>query len=174
MPEGVPVVAARSTFRADYGTVAPSSAVRALTQTMIAAVPKVLAVASLRADVMMGKTKPVEHVLRLMLAAIDSGCAVDDVTLWLRDADAYVRAYAARRAQRQQSVRVLPFPEVHARMVTRSIREDAEADCATAVVDLNDIASLEAARQERLDSIAQDQRLVECYTRRIAELRADG
>lgn len=60
------------------------------------------------------------------------------------------------------------------RAVSRSFREDCESEVATAGVDLDSIESLEKARKERLDAIEADQRLVECYTGRIAELRALG
>lgn len=169
MPAISPTQPQRSTFAQQFGGAGLSSSVRALTTTLVGAVPRTPAILSLRADVMKGNKKPVEHLLRLCYAAVDGGVEPERVTQWARDFIALVEQYAARR-ERRQSAGVLAFQDAHARHVTRSIREDADADVATATVDMHSVESLRTARAERLEAIAADRVLVDCYTRRIAEL----
>ena len=159
-----------TTFAERFGVAGLTATVREITKTLTGAVPRHPSIASLRADVMSGKTKPVEHLLRLAFAAVDLGSPVEKVTLWVDDFKNTVQQYALRR-ERRQGLGILPADQVHVRLVTRSIREDCESDAATAGVDLDSVESLEKARGERLEAIAHDQRLAELYTGRIAELR---
>lgn len=152
-----------------------SESVQALTMAVVGVwpkghPPKRPAIAKVHRSVRFGQVEPVKPLLTLAYGAIDEGkdCAV--VVQPYRDLIALVEAYAARKDRRGAGV--LPFPELHPRLVTHSIREDADADCATANVKGEDIASLERARAERLEAIAQDERLVELYTAQIAKLRA--
>lgn len=161
-----------STFAQRFGAEAPSQTVRALTRTLIGAVPRTIAsVRSLRADVMGGmKRRPIAQLLTLCYAAIDAGVSVEKVTQWCRDFIAAVEAYAARREKRTTGV--LPFQQVHVRLTLSAIREDAEADSAEALMNCDDISSLENARAERLQAIEAEERKVEAITHRIAFLRA--
>lgn len=134
--------------------------------------PRRHTIASLRARLMARTSDPIGILYRIACGAVDDGRPMLMILQPFRDFIAQVEAYAARRER--QSAGVIAFPQVHVRLVTRSIREDCEADVATAGVDLDSIASLEKARAERLDAIAADERLVEGYTQRIAELRARG
>lgn len=151
----------------------PSGIIGGLTKTLLAiwpkgTTPKNKDVAKNRQRIMWGGTlNPIDTLYRMSCAAVDEG---RDGLQWARDLIAQVEQYKVRHER--PSSGVLPFSQVHVRLVTRSIREDCEADVATAGVDLDDIASLEQARKERLEAIGQDERLVECYTHRIAELRA--
>lgn len=163
-------------FSADWIRHDPSVVVRSLTATLVniwpkGEPPKRAIVKGWRQRLLDGRADPVKIVYRLMLAAIDEGKSVAVVCQWLDDMKASVIAYAERHERRQGSG-VLPFPDMHTRLVTRSICEDADADVATAQVKAECIASLEKARAERLQAIEADERLVESYTAQIAQLRA--
>lgn len=153
----------------------PTDSIRAFTRGVIAiwpdrTQPKRAGIASLRARLMAKASDPFSILYRLALGAIDEGKPVACVVQPFRDFIAAVEGYAARRER--HSAGVLAFPEAHVRHVTHAIREDAEADIAAAQVKAECIASLEKARQERLDAIAADERLVECYTKQLAQLRS--
>ena len=144
-----------STFPQRFGVVGLSATVRHLTETMLAGwdelpmgrrVPADRSVAALKADVKLDKKQPIQHVMRLAVAALDAGIPVVRATQWFRDAIAYLEGYAARK-ERRQSLGILPFPERWARVWTRETREQAEADCsAIAVGDGRDLTALRCAR----------------------------
>jgi hypothetical protein len=165
-----------STIPADFVRPDHSGVVQAITAKLVGIWPKGSqprnpAVASQRAQVMTGKAQPIKAAWTLVVGAMAEGKSWEDATQWATDLIAAAEAEFARR-ERRQSPRVIPIHEAHDRMLVAAIREDAEADCREATVKLDSIDSLEAARAERLDAIEKDQRKVEFYTARIAELRA--
>lgn len=153
----------------------PSRVIRSLTDSLLAVWPKRSAprnpsIAKVRGRIMWGQIEPMRPLYLLACGAIDEGHPVEIVVAWAKDFIAAVEAYAARK-QRRQSAGVLPFHQISQRLVVSAIREDAEADSAECLVDEDDVASLEKARAERLESIDAEERKVELLTKRIAELR---
>lgn len=153
----------------------PSVSIRAITKALVEIwplrgnQPKNPRVASKRAKVMNGQADPIGTLYLIALGALDEGKPVDVVTQFAADFIASCRQYAERRPK--QSSGILPLKQRHDRVLVASILEDAEADCREATVDLDDIDSLEQARAERLEAMSKDQRKIELYTSRLAELR---
>lgn len=154
----------------------PSGVVGGLTGSLLGLWPKGTtaknkSVQKNRARIMWGgMLNPVDILYRMLLSAIDEG---KDGIQWAKDIVSSLERYKARHVRRQ-SLGVIPIGEAHDRMLVAAIREDAEADCKEATVDLDSIDSLEAARAERLEAMNKDERKVVFYTARLAELRAKG
>lgn len=170
-----------STVAVDYGTASPSQTVRGLTRTMLDAwkrlpvgrrVPQDAKLAGLRADVMIGHVKPIEHVMRLTLGAIDAGAPVGFVVQWAKDYIRYCEGYAARK-QRRESLGILSFPERFRRAWTRETREQGEADMVCiAIHEATDLNTLRACRVELLEHRDAIDAQVELVSARIVELEA--
>lgn len=153
----------------------PSGTVRGLTASLLGMWPKGTTaknrtVQKNRERIMWGgMLNPVDVLYRMSLAAIDEG---KDGIQWAKDLVASLEKYKARHER--QGSGLLPFPERHLRIAMRAEREDSEADVARMQIKAGCIASLEKARAERLDAIAEFENEVEALTAEIAELRAGG
>lgn len=150
----------------------------ALTETLVevwplGTRPKAPSIRRLRVNVKFNRNRPFETLVRFAFAAIDEGKPVGVVTKAFKDLIAAVEHRAAQRAH-QLLTGVIPIRQQYARVLTSAILEDGQADARAATVDLDSVESLEKARAERIEAMAKDERLVEFYTARLAQLRARG
>lgn len=174
---------ASSTVAESYGTASATAIVRSLTRTMLDAwkhlpvgrrVPKDAKLASLRADVMIGHVKPIEHLMRLSLGAIDAGVPAGPVVQWAKDYVTYCEGYAARK-QRRESMGILSFPQRFARLWTKETIEQGEADATCiAIGQGSDLNALRAARVELSEHRDRVDELIALVSERIVELEAKG
>jgi hypothetical protein len=171
--------AASSTFAARFGTQGLLGIVRALNDTMLDVWNDLpvgrrqshdRTIGSLRGDCRSGDIKPVWHVMRLAVAAIDAGVSVARVTEWFRDAVTYLEQYAARKEGRT-SIGVLPFPVRLARVWSRETTEQCEADCACiAIGEGMDLDALRKARVECQEHRDEMDAQIALISERIVEL----
>lgn len=153
----------------------PSEISRKITETFCwiwpkGSQPRRNTIAGLRARLMTRTSDPFSILYRVGCGALDEGKPVKLVVQAFRDLIAALEAYDQRRMK--WTAGVLPFEQVAQRAAVVAIREDAEADTAEALMNCNDIPSLETARRERLEAIEAEERKVCAITERIAFLRS--
>lgn len=107
--------------------------------------PSNLQAASRRADVMSGKAKPVEILMRLDYADLDDGVDLELVNQYLRERIEQNRQYAARKAARRERSGLLSFRTAYVRVHARETLAQGMADIRSITVDENSVESIDAA-----------------------------
>lgn len=174
---------ASSTFAEGFGTAGLSGVVRGLTRSLLDAwkhlpigrrQPKDAKLASLRADVMIGHVKPMEHLVRLSFGAIDAGVPVAAVTAWVKEYLTACEQYAGRITRRRASG-ILSFPERWRRVWTRETREQGEADAVCIAIQAGaDLNTLRACRVELQDHREAIDAQIDLVTEQIMAMEAQG